>query len=318
MKEQYFEGRYPRGWFVVGYSKEIEKGSLKSLEYFGQRFVAFRASDGSLAILDAYCPHLGADLSVGGKLEDNCIRCPFHAWKFDHTGKCVDIPYAKKIPTKAKVKSWPLRERNGLVFLWYDPEDLEPEYEIPHNEEYEAEGWTNWATNEITIKTHPREVVENVADSAHFPTVHNTHVNHFKNEYKGHTASQITEGVAYPQGGGKDEFTLRATYHGPGYQITRMNGVINSLYFQAHTPIDFNTLHLRFGVSLHGVGSGEKAKIFAKAYVDNLTKGYYEDVEIWEHKKYISRPVLCDGDGPVGRLRKWYRQFYLPRQPRSQ
>ena len=91
-----------------------------------------------------------------------------------------------------------------------------------------------------------------------------------------------------------------------------MNGVIKSMYFQAHTPVDHNTLELRFGVSLQILGDVEKMRGFAAKYVENLTLGYHEDVEIWEHKRYVDKPILCDGDGPVGRLRRWYKQFYEP------
>ena len=304
--------RYPRGWFVVASSEELEAGQLKGLEYFGTKFVGYRAEDGQVHILDAYCPHLGADISVGGKVEGSCVRCPFHAWQFDGSGKCTEVPYAKKIPSKAKLDSHPVHEVNGLVFMHYDQDGHSPLYEIPEIEEYGAENWLPWATNMITIKTHPREVVENVADKAHFPTVHNTHVEVFDNVYEGHMATQITEGVAYPRGGGKDTFKLRATYHGPSYQITKMNGVIKSMYFQAHTPIDHNTLELRFGVSLQILGDVEKMKGFADQYVENLTLGYHEDVEIWEHKTYKDKPILCDGDGPVAQLRRWYKQFYEP------
>ena len=86
------------------------------------------------------------------------------------------------------------------------------------------------------------------------------------------------------------------------------------MYFQAHTPIDFNTLMLRFGVSLKNIGDDTKTDKFANLYVQNLTVGYHEDVQIWENKRYVAQPALCDGDGPVGLLRKWYRQFYQPRQ----
>jgi 3-ketosteroid 9alpha-monooxygenase subunit A len=313
MTTTYFD-KYPRGWFVVAYSHEVETNAVKSLEYFGQRLVAFRDSNDTLAILDAYCPHLGADMGVGAEVKDNCLRCPFHAWKFDSTGACTDVPYAKKIPPKAKVRSWPVQERNGLIFIWHDPEQQPADYDIPIIEEYTSDHWLPWSTNELIIKTHPREVVENVADKAHFPTVHNTHVDSFENIYKDHTATQVTAGVAYPRGGGKDNFSLRATYYGPAYQVSRMDGVLQSIFFQAHTPIDFNTLELRFGVSLQASGNLSKMAGFAEQYVQNLTTGYHEDVTIWENKRYVARPVLADGDGPIAKLRKWYRQFYEPRK----
>ena len=55
----------------------------------------FRGNDGVAYVVDAYCPHLGANMSVLGKvINDNCIQCPFHGWTFrGEDGLCVDIPY---------------------------------------------------------------------------------------------------------------------------------------------------------------------------------------------------------------------------------
>ena len=51
-----------------------------------------------VSIVDAYCPHLGANLGVGGHVRGNCIECPFHGWRFDgETGQCVSIPYTDKV-----------------------------------------------------------------------------------------------------------------------------------------------------------------------------------------------------------------------------
>jgi hypothetical protein len=57
--------RYPRGWFQVAYSDEVEPGKVLLLKYFGKDLVAFRAESGSLSALDAHCPHLGAHLGHG-------------------------------------------------------------------------------------------------------------------------------------------------------------------------------------------------------------------------------------------------------------
>ncbi len=57
----------------------------------------FRDEEGKSHVVDAYCPHLGANLAVGGKVVGNCIECPFHAWRFrGEDGKCVHIPAADK------------------------------------------------------------------------------------------------------------------------------------------------------------------------------------------------------------------------------
>jgi phenylpropionate dioxygenase-like ring-hydroxylating dioxygenase large terminal subunit len=155
-------GRFPRGWFVVGFSEDLEPEQVRPARYFDRDFVIWRTSSGQARVFDAHCPHLGAHLGHGGKVEGDSIRCPFHSWGFDATGQCTDIPYASRVPPKARVRSWPTLERNGMVMMWFDA----------------------------------------------------------------------------------------------------------------------------------------------------LQTGYFQDVAMWEHKKWQDKPLLCDGDGPIGDLRRWYAQFY--------
>ena len=49
---------------------------------------------------------------------------------------------------------------------------------------------------------------------------------------------------------------------------------------------------------------------FMKTYLENVKTGFEDDLRIWEHKVYRDPPVLCDGDGPIGKMRRWYRQFF--------
>jgi len=299
---------FPRGWFIVAWSRELEESGVRPLKYFGTDLVLFRTEDGP-AVLDAFCPHLGAHLGIGGCVEDGAIRCPFHAWRFDRQGKCVDIPYASKIPKRATLRSWPVVERNGAIFVWHCPQGSEPAWEIPIIQEYDTAEWTPWRDNCLEgVRTHPREIVENVADKAHFPVVHRTRVHRFENHYQDHKATQVTHGTATPPQGGVDEFQIEATYYGPAFQVSHMDGVLKSILLLAHTPIDEQSLDLRFAVSLER--SGPRTEQFAEFYAENLRLGFHEDIQIWEHKVYRERPRICDGDGPIGRLRTWYRQFY--------
>jgi 3-ketosteroid 9alpha-monooxygenase subunit A len=309
MADTAFQG-YPRGWFVVAVADSLAVGDVRPLRYFGKDMVLFRGEDGAPVILDAHCPHLGAHLGHGGTVSGNSVQCPFHAWRFGADGACVEIPYAEKIPPRACVKTWPVDEVNGLIFVWHDTKGREPDYRIPVMEEFGADDWTSWTIDFKTINTHPREVIENVADAAHFPRVHGTHPTVFENEFIDHIAIERMEGVAYPRGGGEDHIKIVATYYGPGYQITEMDSALPNRLLNSHTPVDENTLHLRFGVMLKKVASVEKMNSYARGYISNLASGYGEDVEIWEHKVFRERPMLCDGDGPIGKLRKWYAQFY--------
>ena len=63
----------------------------------GLNLAVFRGDTGDAHIVDAYCPHMGANLGVGGRVEGDCIECPFHGWKFrGYDGQCTEIPYAEK------------------------------------------------------------------------------------------------------------------------------------------------------------------------------------------------------------------------------
>jgi len=301
---------YATGWFAVATSDELPAGGVLSMKYFGQKLVAFRGDAGAVRVLDAYCPHLGADLGVGGKVVEDTIRCPFHAWRFAGDGACVEVPYATKIPPRACVKAWPVRERNGLVFVWHDLLGRAPSYEIPEMPEHGSPEWTPWTFNQITIRTQPREIIENVADSGHFPAVHGTHLEQFSNEFVEHMAIQRSAGVAYPRGGGSDKFNLTATYYGPSYQVTEMESFIPNRLINCHAPIDEDSLVLRFGVMLKKVFDDAKMAKYSAAYINNLQVGFAEDRQIWENKVWRDRPTLCDGDGAIGALRRWYRQFY--------
>lgn len=299
---------------MVGLGHELENGQSTSVTYLGRKLVVYRDDEGEAHVHDAYCPHLGADLGVGGTVEGKCIRCPFHGWKFGADGECVEVPYAKRIPAKARVTTHQVDEVNGLIFIWHDPDGGEPDYRVPQLAEWDDPTWTRWKPDRLEIATHPREIVENVADKAHFLPVHGTDIDHFENEYDAHKAVQIIEGIAYPRGGGKDKFRSVTTYHGPGYQTSEMDGFLPNKIVNCHTPIGPNKLHLWFGVMLQSKPGGTKVTPeFVDGYANNLLVGFKEDIAIWEHKTYLAKPVLCDGDGKIGALRRWYQQFYEPR-----
>lgn len=301
---------YPRGWFMVAFSDELEIGDVISLPYFGSKLIAYRGEDGEVRIMDAFCPHLGADLAAGGKVIGTSIRCPFHHWRFAEDGKCVEIPYCSRIPKKAELKTWDVVERNGMIFVWYHPRGEAADFDVPTLPNHESDNWTKWAHSKIQIKTHSREIVENVVDIAHFSPVHGTEIDEFENRFDGHIAAQIAKGVAYPRGGGIDRFRNEATYYGPGFQISHMDGYMQSMLVNAHTMIDENTLDLRFGVTVAPRDGFEVTQEILDQYVDNLTVGFLEDVQIWENKVWRDTPMLCADDGPIGKVRRWYAQFY--------
>ena len=118
---------YPNGWFHLCFSKDVARGTVKYVQQLGEHFAVFRGESGQVHVLDAYCPHMGANLAIGGRVQGDCLDCPFHGWQFDGAdGKCVNIPYAKKVPDFAKTRSWPCLERNREIYVWYHAEGEEP------------------------------------------------------------------------------------------------------------------------------------------------------------------------------------------------
>src|SRR3569623_3048069 len=107
--------RYARGWHCLGLAQDYKDGKPLRLEIFGTRLVAFQGADGVLRVIDAWCPHMGADLSLGC-VQGNAVACHFLGWEFGGDGVCHHIPYARRIPPKARVKSWLTLEQNKLLF----------------------------------------------------------------------------------------------------------------------------------------------------------------------------------------------------------
>ena len=123
MKED--ASNYESGWYKVGSSKNFYEGNLFSIENFPSKLVIWRSSSNKIVALDAYCLHMGADLSCG-KLSEKGVTCPFHGWRWGEDGKCNEIPYSKYIPNDAEAKSWASKEDSGFVYIWYDKDGKSP------------------------------------------------------------------------------------------------------------------------------------------------------------------------------------------------
>lgn len=140
------------GWHLIGWVDEFSpgvtvkkvimtmKGRLfvapfvhEQVRLHSRELVLFRAADGSFGLLDAFCPHMGADLSVLGTVEGCALQCPFHHWQFSTTGECTNIPYLKSgstIPAAANTKAFRVKIFNRAIFTWWDAEGREPWFEI--------------------------------------------------------------------------------------------------------------------------------------------------------------------------------------------
>src|SRR5258706_4225968 len=163
---------YPQGWYALAYSDELAPGAALPVTAFGREWVVFRAAGGEPRVLDAVCPHLGAHLGHGGCVDGDSIACPFHKWRFDGAGRCVDMPYAQKIRARARVQPLIARDASGFLLVWHDPSGAPPAWEPPNLPEIGAAAWTPIARRQWRVRTHVQETNENNCDSAHLRFVH--------------------------------------------------------------------------------------------------------------------------------------------------
>jgi nitrite reductase/ring-hydroxylating ferredoxin subunit len=311
MPKHYYTPAIPNGWFQVAYSDELTPGQVVSLEYFGTSLVLFRTETGEAKVLDAYCPHLGAHLGHGGKVHGECIRCPFHAWEFDGAGRCTGIPYAQKIPPRAKTRSWAVRELAGLIMVWHHAAGEEPQWQLPEIPEYGNPEWTDYDRRHWKIRTRNQEMAENAVDSAHFHYVHGTsNMPKSQAEVHAHVLRVFSDaGMETPRG--PVAGSVESLSHGFGFSTVRFKGLIETLLVSSVTPIDGDHVEVRFSFSIKKFGGAETTRGVGAAFIGEISRQLDQDIPIWEHKTQWERPVLCDGDGPIGLFRRWSKQFYV-------
>ena len=94
----------------------------------GEDLIAFRATDGSVGLVSAYCAHRRVSL-FWGRNEENGIRCVYHGWKFDITGACVDMPSepaASNFADKVRIPAYPTYEAGGVIWAYLGPAEKRP------------------------------------------------------------------------------------------------------------------------------------------------------------------------------------------------
>lgn len=161
-------------WWPLEFSHEVTR-QPKRLMALGQNFVLYRTLAGAPVVMSDVCVHRGGSLA-GGKLQGDCIACPYHGWEFKQDGACVRIPAnlpGTPVPKKARVDSYPTREKYGWVwaFLGDLPEAERPPLPtLPNADDASLKA----IYGDFKWQAHYERVVENGLDIAHAPFVHST------------------------------------------------------------------------------------------------------------------------------------------------
>lgn len=157
-------------WYVAAWDHELLDGKMLARTILEEAVLLYKSETGKVVALQDRCCHRGVPLHLGRR-EGDCVRCMYHGLKFDSTGKCIQIPGQDKVPAKFGVKSYPVVERDHLVWIWMgDPAQADeakiidfpylrdPQWKgVPDYMHYDA----NWLL-----------IVDNLSDFAHLAFVH--------------------------------------------------------------------------------------------------------------------------------------------------
>lgn len=294
----------PFGWFGLARLDELTD-PVTTMEAFGRELVIWH-DGGRHHVVDSVCPHLGAHLGVGGRVEGGCLVCPFHEWAFDADGTNVAIPYADRPNKKARLATYPTAVANGLLLVWYHPDPaVEPTFTVP---DLVAADAVEAHRFDRTVGTVWQEIAENSVDMAHFKSVHGTaQVSPIGQLTMDGPFRQVRSEQVFASSQGEFTGKLESNSNGPGVGVVHFDLMGRVTLVSATTPIDDGSCRVKFTFFHDGTDIGAK---IAPGFAAEVERQFDQDIPIWEHKTYLPVPALAPTEKPVTEFRRWAQQFY--------
>jgi 5,5'-dehydrodivanillate O-demethylase len=248
-------GRFLRRfWYPVFSSQRLAAGEAKPIRVLSEDWTLYRGQDGTPHVVAQRCPHRGTQLSVGF-IEDDCIRCLYHGWKFDSDGQCVEQPAeASEFAAKVRIRACPTREMQGLIYAYFGPGEPPP---FPHIPAFTGNGVIE--NNDNFVHCNYFQAWENDWDEYHVAWTHRIGGVHVPPVLPEETFEETEYGVI-KHGRNVDgttrvvhfilPTTIRVTIPSPTYFRYRKVGPPLRDVYLMHTPIDderqmvFQTAHV--------------------------------------------------------------------------
>ena len=162
-----------RYWIPALLARELPEpdGAPVRVRLLGEDLVAFRDTRGQVGLLDEFCPHRRASLFFG-RNEECGLRCVYHGWKFDTSGRCLDMmnePDELQFKDKVFVASYPTVELGGLVWAYLGPSERRP---APPDFAWTRRPATHLQMSKVIQESNWLQGLEGGIDTSHAPILH--------------------------------------------------------------------------------------------------------------------------------------------------
>ncbi len=341
--------QYAHDWFSPLRSTDVVAGKITNFTFMGHKLIAFRDSDGKVVVLDAICPHFGAHRGVGGRVEDGCVRCPFHGLHFDNTGQCVKGDFVADARNLRHVKStpWTVHEVAASIFIWHGVDRTRPERPLRFLEPDFFDGWSTPVTSagRRLAPTNLFFPTENIIDIQHFYAVHAWEVNSIEREpaedpdgsfralmrmtFRG--GAQSPHAIVRKLGRAyTSQFDFDIAVLGPGmaYSVATLGpeqGNLEVMNIILITPVNPTDCHIRVvsavkratfdgrlsRMARRFLGRGPE-DLLARVFCAIATKDFDGDEMIWTNRQFLANPKPLPDDGPIVGYRRWCERFWPP------
>jgi vanillate O-demethylase monooxygenase subunit len=157
-------------WYVAACDHDIRR-NLTAVKILDEDIVLYRKLDGAPVALENACPHRKLPLSMG-RLKADDVECGYHGLTFDCAGACVRAPGMDRIPPAARVRSYPVSSRYGLLWIWMGDADKADETKIFRIEHWGDPAWGLSQGDSMMLDCHYLHMTDNLLDPTHVAWVH--------------------------------------------------------------------------------------------------------------------------------------------------
>lgn len=261
---------HPDHWYPVAWSREVKAGRAHGVRFAGDPIVLVRTATGKIFALEDRCAHRQVPLHAG-VVEGESIRCCYHGWTYDCSGRCIDVPYLGKERLPNGVRAYPCQERAGLIFVFPGDPGLAEQKPLPA---FASVSDPKYKTRRLgrEVKCHYSFMHENLMDMNH-QFLHRKQMGMMRARSLGRRRGEgfvevdyvfereggkqpVGEALVFGKDGGqnnKDVMTVRTGYPYQTLQIVSGSGTLVMDLWIAYVPLDaaqrtnrtFGTLSIR-------------------------------------------------------------------------